>query len=224
MKYELEKWIWTESDFEKMGWHDAPIWGLRLNVNLEFDIDYILKWNDPDIEGMPFTFWIAPSTLVFETPTQLSFELLSTFEETWLEIEDIEQTREGEKKRWTIATGQGDISFIASSFKQIIRQAPSLRFSQSVPYDERGGVSFEMTPGEKAKIEPKPEIVQRRIRELELYEIAKKRAAIKKELKLLQETNEQQIPSKEFLKSKNDLKLRINSYNKELFGSQFEGW
>ncbi|MBK8291922.1 MAG: hypothetical protein IPK96_14315 [Flammeovirgaceae bacterium] len=41
--YELEKWIWTEKDIEKMGCHDATIYGLRLNENLELDIDYIFS-------------------------------------------------------------------------------------------------------------------------------------------------------------------------------------
>lgn len=39
--YELEKWVWTENDFEQMGWHDATIYGVRLNQNLEIDLDYI---------------------------------------------------------------------------------------------------------------------------------------------------------------------------------------
>jgi hypothetical protein len=74
-EYELEKWILTERDFERMGWHDATVDGVRLNQNLEIDLDYIFQWNQPEIEGFRFTFWVAPCTLVFENPTELSFEL-----------------------------------------------------------------------------------------------------------------------------------------------------
>ena len=88
--YELEKWTWTEKDFEQMGWHDATIYGLRLTENLELDIDYILQWNQPDIEGFQFTFWVAPATLVFEKPIDLTFELTQSFDDKWFEIDDIE--------------------------------------------------------------------------------------------------------------------------------------
>jgi hypothetical protein len=27
-EYELEKWIWTEADFDVMGWHDSSIHAL----------------------------------------------------------------------------------------------------------------------------------------------------------------------------------------------------
>jgi hypothetical protein len=79
--YELEKWIWTEKDVEQMGWHDATIYGLRLSENLELDLDYIFQWNQADIEGFQFTFWVAPATLVFEKPTDLSFELTQSFDD-----------------------------------------------------------------------------------------------------------------------------------------------
>ena len=91
--YELEKWIWTEKDFEQMGWHDATIYGLRLTKNLELDIDYILQWNQPDEEGFHFTFWVAPATLIFERPTDLTFELTQSFDDKWLEIDDIEMEK-----------------------------------------------------------------------------------------------------------------------------------
>ncbi len=41
MTYQLEKNIWTDTDFEKMGWHDNHIYKIRLIKDLELDIDYI---------------------------------------------------------------------------------------------------------------------------------------------------------------------------------------
>ncbi|TWF33683.1 hypothetical protein FHW36_112124 [Chitinophaga polysaccharea] len=52
MSYELEKSIWTEEDFEVMSWHDSQIYKMALKEDLEFDIDYIFKWNQPDLEGL----------------------------------------------------------------------------------------------------------------------------------------------------------------------------
>lgn len=61
MTYELDKKIWTDKDFEQMGWHDSNIYKIRLTYDLEFDLDYILQWNRPDLEGLLFTFWVAPA-------------------------------------------------------------------------------------------------------------------------------------------------------------------
>src|SRR5690606_39565864 len=91
-KYELEKKIWNETDFEKMGWHDCRIYKIRLTDNLELDIDYILQWNKPDIEGLPFTFWVAPATLVFKKISNIQFEIDTAFDEA-VEIEDIELSK-----------------------------------------------------------------------------------------------------------------------------------
>jgi hypothetical protein len=49
-KYELEKWVWSEADFEEMVWHDARIHAIAfLPDSFEFvlDIDYILRWVQP---------------------------------------------------------------------------------------------------------------------------------------------------------------------------------
>ena len=88
-EYQLEKWIWTESDLEKMGWHDATVYGFRLNKNFEIDLDYIFQWNQPEVDGFHFTFWVAPCTLVFQSPKELSFELTQSLNDKWLEIEGI---------------------------------------------------------------------------------------------------------------------------------------
>ena len=52
--YELEKKIWTEVDFQIMGWHDSPIYGLSFqsepsthSSELILDIDYIFQWISP---------------------------------------------------------------------------------------------------------------------------------------------------------------------------------
>src|SRR5437868_14837664 len=126
-QYELEKWIWTENDLQILGWHDVKIYGVQFNEDLLLDIDYIFKWNDPEIEGFPFTFWISPATLIFKRPIGLSFELTQSFDDNWLEIEDIEMEISEQMKHWVILTRQGSISFFANSFNQIIRRKPILQ-------------------------------------------------------------------------------------------------
>ncbi|MFN7839483.1 MAG: hypothetical protein ACK5QG_16075 [Bacteroidota bacterium] len=222
--YELEKWIWTEKDFGQMGWHDATIYGLRLSENLELDIDYIFQWNQPDIEGFQFTFWVAPATLVFERPTDLTFELTQSFDDKWLEIDDIEMEIIESKNIWTIITQQGDISFKADSYKQIIRKSPTFQLGQSIPYDERGGISFDLTTGDKVVTNLRPEIKDRRKRDFEAYEIAKRKFTVTKTLEKLNENrNSGQIQTKDYLTEKKILKELIDTLTIELIGTRYEG-
>ena len=112
MEYKLEKNIWTDADFENMGWHDCNIYQIRLTEDLELDIDYILQWNKPDLEGLPFTFWVAPSTLVFKSVKDLTFDFNISFENTF----EIEYIGNENRNRWTIITRQGDIQFNSKGF------------------------------------------------------------------------------------------------------------
>jgi hypothetical protein len=221
--YQLDKWIWTEKDFAQMGWHDATVYGVRLNQNLELDLDYIFQWNQPEVEGFYFTFWIAPSTLVFENPEALSFELTQSFDDKWLEIEDIEMNVIDNVRNWTIITQQGDISFKAESFKQIVRKKPSLQLGQTVPYDERGGFRFDLTPGDALIQEQRPEIIQRRKKQFEDYELAKRRFALNKELEKLNDNRDAGIiQTKDYLTEKKALKGKVDSLTFQLRGSRYE--
>jgi hypothetical protein len=68
-EYTLDKPIWTNADFEIMGWHDATVWAMAVvsdDFELIFDIDYILRWIDPVPPDPSFSFWVSPATLVFE--------------------------------------------------------------------------------------------------------------------------------------------------------------
>jgi hypothetical protein len=73
----LEKSVWTVDDFEKMNWHDCPIYAVAFPANIHeiwMDIDYIFEWIKPEIPTEPFNFFIAPATLVFENIHDLSFD------------------------------------------------------------------------------------------------------------------------------------------------------
>ena len=63
--YQLEKFLWTDHDFENMDWHDCKLFAISFgdNFQLLLDIDYIFKWVQT---GKTFKFWVSPCTLVFE--------------------------------------------------------------------------------------------------------------------------------------------------------------
>lgn len=59
--------IWTDADFEEMGWHDGRLYGIIISdedFSLTLDIDYIFKWENSSEEITGF--WVSPCDLVFE--------------------------------------------------------------------------------------------------------------------------------------------------------------
>src|SRR5688500_14405121 len=78
--YTLEKPVWTEADFEQMGWHDARVHAIAFRPELfEFwlDVDYIYSWVHPKGDETYFRFWVAPVTLVFTNVYSLGFDIES---------------------------------------------------------------------------------------------------------------------------------------------------
>jgi hypothetical protein len=154
--YVLERYRWTHADFDVMGWHDVVIHGIAFRPDewaIAFDIDYILQWVDPAAGEATYRFWIAPATLVFESVAELQVHLDSSGE---LSLECIERgaplpTREGfeglaQEWPWVLDCNEGEITFTATGYHQVIRQAPRLQGRQSLTWAERGGVSFSEEP------------------------------------------------------------------------------
>src|SRR5690606_576451 len=223
-KYELEKKIWTDADFEKMGWHDCRIYKIRLTDKLELDIDYILQWNKPDIEGLPFTFWVAPATLVFKNINNIQFEIDTAFDEA-VEIEDIELNKSDNKIQWTIITQQGDIEFTADGFTQWIRQEPFFQFGQTISYIERCGFSLEQTTDQENPNRIRQDIIEQQKKDFEHYEKVKKRQLKRQEKSDLKEQRENgKIDLKDYLTKKKEIKEMLDYYDYWLKNTRFEKW
>ncbi len=153
----LEKSIWTQGDFEIMGWHDANIYGLAFEKNEDtqtcdmlFDIDYIFKWVQPVPPKPSFTFWVAPCTLIFKEAFSLQIDInTEMYILEGLEIDDLNLVRkiaqDGDEHiyDWEIQLQQGVIKLQSKGLTQIVRQEPKHINSQTLHFDERGGVCFE---------------------------------------------------------------------------------
>jgi hypothetical protein len=152
--YNIEKSLWTDSDFETMNWHDSIIYGLFLgeNYELNLDVDYIFHWINPIEENENYKFWISPCTLVFENVHDLKLDI-EISEPFRIEIDSI--YRENPQKprnadfikcdteyEWVIETQQGQISFKSIGYKQFVRQLPILQDQQRIEFEERKGISF----------------------------------------------------------------------------------
>ena len=147
------KWLWTEADFEIMGWHDARIHAVAfLEETFEFalDIDYIFEWVKPVPPAEHFTFWLSPCTLVFENVSELAIDL-APYDD--LSIDDISRgesliPRNAEvigktvEWLWNVGCHGGTISMRAAGYKQHVRTAPRHLTRQSIPISDRGGISF----------------------------------------------------------------------------------
>ena len=77
----ISKAIWTDADFDDMGWHDAAVHGLATRPEddhtgrLLIDLDYIIEWVPPADGETYFSFWIVPATLVFEHTWDLTLQI-----------------------------------------------------------------------------------------------------------------------------------------------------
>ncbi|MDA3614338.1 hypothetical protein [Polluticaenibacter yanchengensis] len=159
-KFILDKNIWTQDDFEIMGWHDANVYGLTIersedNWTADFllDIDYIFKWVHPIPPAQAFTFWVAPCTLIFRD----CFDLHIDFRTyggclDLLEIADLYLKSKTEQEKnmfvyeWTIELQQGQITLKSYGLEQIVRQQPKHVNGQVLTLNERDGINFGRKP------------------------------------------------------------------------------
>lgn len=224
MQYELEKRIWTDADFEQMGWNDCLIYKMRVSGDLALDIDYILQWNQPDIEGLPFTFWVAPATLVFKHVQNLVLEIDTTFMEAY-EIDDIEKRVTETGTTWTIITQRGYIEFTSDGYEQFIRQDPFFQYGQTIPYIDRHGVSLERITDQENPNRLRADIADRRKKENEQYEHVKQQQLKRKEKDALNKLKEEnKIDTKSYLIRKGAIDEALDQYSQLLKGSIFESW
>lgn len=158
--FDLEKVVWTEIDFENMGWHDCHIYGLifepsnqdGFTSNLLFDIDYIFDWIHPVPPKQNFSFWVSPCTLIFEDTFGLTINIDRRGGTTdMLEIADLYLVDKVEQEankwiyEWNIDLQEGRINFKSTGFKQIVRRQPIHSGVQVLDKTQRG-ISFGRVP------------------------------------------------------------------------------
>jgi hypothetical protein len=151
--FNLQKFIWTEEDFEQMNWREARVYAFAfLPQRAEFllDIDYVLQRIYQPENADSQRFFVAAATLVFESVGDLRIELEPNDE---IEIINIERSTHRKSKnselinrktewKWIIKTNQGDIAFRAVGYKQHFKGMPIFSREQALDLDLRGGFSF----------------------------------------------------------------------------------
>jgi len=152
-QHKIEKPVWTEADFEQMGWHDVHVHAVAFRpelFELWFDIDYILSWVDPQGGETHYSFWVAPATLVFENVYDLKFDIESHDGDMSLqgiERSDASTPRNAVTKqtewRWLLDFNEGQMTLRSVGYSQFTRRPPVLVRAQQLTLEQRGGVSFD---------------------------------------------------------------------------------
>ena len=153
--------IYTESDFDRLSWHDCHIWAIELRVgdpsnedwtsDLALDIDFIVDWICSVGEGGKFR--VAPATLVFHGVTDPKIDIdwgRSGFQAALhpVSIGNLERERIQDQKvyldrpyySWTICLNWpngGVITFGAVGFTQTLRAEPIVSENQHLSLSER---------------------------------------------------------------------------------------
>lgn len=147
--------IWTERDFEIMGWHDVMIHALAIlpregDYEIMMDIDYIFEWIRPEPPDNYYSFILAPATLSFHGVWDIDSNIATrgcVLEP--LQITDIQRANERILKNsdiaiwdWTITLMQGTISFNGPGYTQYVRQKPKMYGAHTFDEKQRGPISF----------------------------------------------------------------------------------
>lgn len=144
--YTPEKWIWTEADFDRMGWHDVNVHAFAFRAcTLSFDLDYMFRWVDPAPGETYYKFWMSPSTLVFAHVSDVRLDLTPHGAPIIMGLTRSEPAAVpgyATTWQWSIDCLDGEVAFRATGYRQFTRRAPVLVSAQYFSGAERGGISF----------------------------------------------------------------------------------
>jgi hypothetical protein len=153
----LARAVWTDADFEVMGWHDTAVHAIGFeedeeSARLLLDIDYISRWIEPVPPSENYSFLIAPATLVFENAWNMEADLstVNSVERTLLVIDDLERGDPPDEKNrslglrpWTIHGHNFGLTVLAAGYRQHTRSVPvHVTNGQRLTAEQRGGISF----------------------------------------------------------------------------------
>lgn len=150
------KCVWTEDDWEQMGWHDASIHAMAIDwdplvigddvewhgATVLFDIDYILAWI-PDDRGV-YSFEVAPATLAFEDAWNVVGEIDHAQSGDPPSVLDLHRTpSEHWGWDWHLEGDTFDVRFSARRLRQHFRARPlDAGRRQHLSTAARGGIGF----------------------------------------------------------------------------------
>jgi hypothetical protein len=153
---EIEKWVWTDEDFDRISFHDVRVVAMAgrandasgWNFSFLLDIDWIVEWLCDQVTRR-CEFAVTPATMVFENVSDVRFSGKS-MPGSILDLDRITR-RENEKIlgaslstwSWHLVGHDGEVELNASGFKLFARKPPVIIASQQLDLATRGGISFD---------------------------------------------------------------------------------
>jgi hypothetical protein len=132
---------WTDADYPRMGWADSRVHAISLagepQVRLLLDLDYVVR-REPS-----GGFWVAPATLVFDTPWGIGGGFGPLAEP--LDIADIHRLDSPDahpEPVWHIEGLNFAFEVRAPGYRQHLRGTPQWTPAPALTWQQRGGVSF----------------------------------------------------------------------------------
>ncbi len=146
----LVKAIWTDADFDQMGWHDCAVHALAVEPappcpgRLLVDLDYIVEWVCPTPPATTYAFWTCPATLVFDQAWGLVSDINLQGFSFELSLDALERSGPDEHGtfEWTLVGHEFSLTLGALGFTQYLRRPPIHSPNQRLSIGERGGLSF----------------------------------------------------------------------------------
>ena len=135
-----------------MGWHDCRVHAVSITDCLDdalppqrllVDLDYIVRWVQPESRRGHFTFWVAPATLVFDGAWAIDGTLGPL--DYGLEIAEVHRLNPPDHHGdplWRIEGHNFELRLRAAGFTQYIRLPPQHLSRQDLSLVERNGVGF----------------------------------------------------------------------------------
>lgn len=135
-----------------MGWHDCRVHAVNVGeyaddrlppARLLLDLDYIVRWVEPEPRESPFTFWITPATLVFDGAWNITGRLGPLHD--LLEIADLHRLDPPDSypdPLWHVEGQNFDLRLRARGYVHYLRLPPRHATRQMLTAAERGGISF----------------------------------------------------------------------------------
>lgn len=158
---ELDRAVWTDDDFDSMGWHDASVHGIGFVEGeqpwlgrLLLDIDYIVEWVRPVPPSTSLSFRVAPATLVFEEAIDLSLRLSAGSVTFGVALQVLRLHRGRARSEalapthhdYRIEGADFDLRFTAARYRQVFRSRPVASPRQTLSAARRGLPSFSTEP------------------------------------------------------------------------------
>ena len=146
----VDKTVWTQADFDAMGWHDNAVHAVALEPvpdhpgRLLLDLDYIVEWVPAEPPATTLSFWICPATLVFDRAWDLTADISLQGWGFQLFLSAIRRSGPDERgwSGWTLAGDRFTIELSAPGFTQYLRRPPVHSPRPWLSVEDRGGFSF----------------------------------------------------------------------------------